>query len=574
MELPEKINFGDTLSLYEGRKPEPKKLPDIEELNFDKAAVQSKMNEIAQKVLSSYRAVGRDSEGTILDRPDVWKKLVPIEAKVIDEAIPLTFYIMKSFFREGDKGEESVRISFNLVKGKLESDNQKDLFEQWRSNIREGNLISTMEFIDNGTLFDCKDRMTDAKFRKQGFGSMILKASEGFMQASATDKQEVVTVFADAAQIDVICWLYNKGYRPQTDEDAKRLNEVLAGDNSIVIGENNYIFKNVPEESRIKRLSDGRTIPDRHNAYRIKFVKEIQPQQGSSISDIQSETQKLIDKVKIDYGFIADAYGYKPVPEGFQPIPAVDISIDWQSGAEQRQAQQRAAMRNFDTVPLSQSAENARRQEGLIDEVIIPTDKGGIHLTTEKWRYPNDDDFLRLHLTDQQTGQEISQFISARNGNVWDMHDRVTSESYRSKGVASQMIDATENCVQAVANAKGEDQKIVMETAQLPVLSVFLNKGYNVLDEDKKRFAEVMSKLKAGDRKYILASCEADFQGEYEERKTWYVFERETYERMGDEIWKVDPIDQKANYMKHSLRFKLRKKIEAKSDDIAGEFQV
>jgi hypothetical protein len=174
-----------------------------------------------------------------------------------------------------------------------------------------------------------------------------------------------------------------------------------------------------------------------------------------------------------------------------------------------------------------------------------------------------------LQLTDEKTGGEVGQYISARRGNVWDMHDRITSEAYRGKGVASQMIEATENCVQAVANETGQDQEIVMEAAQLPVLSVFLKKGYEVVDEDKQRFDEVTEKLEAGDPKYVLASCEADFRENHEERKTWYVFEREIYERLGDEIWKVDPTDQKANYMKYGMRFKLRKKIEAKSDDIA-----
>jgi hypothetical protein len=49
-------------------------------------------------------------------------------------------------------------------------------------------------------------------------------------------------------------------------------------------------------------------------------------------------------KIGIDYKAIADAYGYKPIPEGFRSIHAADVSIDWQTGAEQRRAQQRFAM--------------------------------------------------------------------------------------------------------------------------------------------------------------------------------------------------------------------------------------
>lgn len=276
-------------------------------------------------------------------------------------------------------------------------------------------------------------------------------------------------------------------------------------------------------------------------------------------------------KTRIDYASIAAAYGYQAVPAGFQETPKVDVLIDWETGAEQRRAQQGAAMNDFDSIPLHQSAENARRQEALLNESAIPTNRGNLRLSTEKWFYPEKGNTsLRICLKDEQTGEEIGQYISVKNGNVWDMHDRITSEAYRGKGVASQMIEATENCVQAHANASSQDQFVEVEASQLPVLSVFLGKGYELVDEDKQRFAEVMSALEAGDQKYVLVSCEADFKESREERKTWYVFERQTYEHFGDTIWDYDEAAQKANYMQHSVRFRLRKKIEAKSDDLEG----
>ena len=290
-----------------------------------------------------------------------------------------------------------------------------------------------------------------------------------------------------------------------------------------------------------------------------------------------------IERIKtgIDYQSIAAAYGYKPIPEGFQPIPVINISIDWQTGANQRQVRQRAAMQNFDTAALERSPVHPRRNIALLDEGIIPTDKGSLRLITQKWKYENGEEFLRLHLIDNEACAEVGSYLTARRGNAWDMHDRITSEGYRGKGVASQMIKATENCIQAFANNTGQDQEIFMEAGQLPVLSVFLKEGYEVVDEDKQRFSEVMNKLEVGDPKYVLASCESDFRSGNEERKTWYVFEREIYERLGDEIWDIayeqlddgsfimSPTDR--NYMKHGIRFKLRKKIEAKSADIAGE---
>lgn len=297
LEFPQKISFGDTLSLYEGRRPEPQKQPDIEKLDFDRAVVQSKMNEMTQKVLSSYWAAGRDSEGVVVDRPEVWKKRVPILAEIVDDTIPLTLFAMKTFSLDRHSRQEAETIGFDLLRGRVEGDTPDDLYRAWKSSFSGGNHVSGLEFVDKGDLFDLVDRETNLKFRGQGFGSMVLEASEGFIQRSATENQKTTTAYADAAQLDVICWLYNSGYRPQTDEDAQRFNEVLAGDDSIVIGEKYYIFKNVPEGSRVMRLPDGSVVPNSHNAYRIKFVKEIPPKISSNVTDAQDKTRDLVEGV-------------------------------------------------------------------------------------------------------------------------------------------------------------------------------------------------------------------------------------------------------------------------------------
>lgn len=297
VEFPEKISFGNTLALYEGRKPDTPKQPDVEKLNFDRKALQDRMDEVTHGILRAYRAANRDSEGTVVDRPEVWKKRVPISAEIVDDTIPLTLFAMKTFSYDRHLGQEAETISFDLAKGRAGGNTPDDLYKAWKSSFASGNHISGLEFVDKGDLFDLVDRETDSKFRGQGFANILLKASENFIQESATEKQKAATSYADAAQLDVICWLYNSGYRPQTDQDAQRLSEVLAGDSGIMIGENNYIFKDVPEESRIIRLPDGRAVPNRHNAYRIKFLKEIPPKPSSSVTDVQGKTRSDIENV-------------------------------------------------------------------------------------------------------------------------------------------------------------------------------------------------------------------------------------------------------------------------------------
>lgn len=244
-ELPEKINFDDVWNLYEGRRPTDVKQPEIEKLTFDREVVQVRMNRASCEI---FKIKMSESE------QDVPYRTMAAWREVIDDAIPLIFIAKK----------EKEKLSFDIVK----------------NQTKEG-FVSGIEFVLDGDSFSLVDRFTKAKFRGQGFGSMLLRAYESYIQESATEKQEITYSVVDAAQLDVICWLYNNGYRPRNDEDAKRLSEILSGDNEIIIGDKNYFFKSVPKQDQ----------EDFHNAYRIKFVKEFSPKVPTAIANLQEETR-------------------------------------------------------------------------------------------------------------------------------------------------------------------------------------------------------------------------------------------------------------------------------------------
>lgn len=294
VEFPERISFAETLELYGDRKPSAIEQPEVEKLEFDRSNVQQRMNEAAAAALQKYRELGKESEGIILNEPDRWKKRMPIEAVVVDEDVPLTFFILKSFSRDGGvDGEETERIAFNLVKGRIEGDSRDALYAQWQSSLKGGNFIGTCELVDQGTLFNLKDRETEPKFRGQGFASMLLAASESFIQQAATDSQENHTSYVDAAQLDVISWLYNKGYRPQEAQDEERLAEVLNPDESLSLGMKYYVFKDVPEDDRVLKTEHGEK-PNKAAAYRIRFVKEIPPELSPTVTDLQVNIRKAV----------------------------------------------------------------------------------------------------------------------------------------------------------------------------------------------------------------------------------------------------------------------------------------
>lgn len=78
-----------------------------------------------------------------------------------------------------------------------------------------------------------------------------------------------------------------------------------------------------------------------------------------------------------------------------------------------------------------------------------------------------------------------------------------------------------------------------------------------------------MSRLEAGDKHFTLASSDPSTHPG-EEQKTWYLFERETLEKMGGRMWERDEEAGKRNYLLHSVRFKLYKKISPKITKITG----
>lgn len=258
LELPEKINFDEVWSLYEGRRPMDVKPSKIEKLNVDKKGVQAKMNAIARKPLDP-------QEGVI---------------ETVDNEASLTF-IVKQYLN---------RRTFDLVMRRVKSGHEDMSAHAVGEAKTPGNRVCGLEFLDKGNMFDMVDRWTPGKFRRQGFANMVLQAAEGFMQERANDIQRTVISFADVAQLDVICWLYNQGYRPQNMLDAEHLSEVLSGLDGIEIGEGLYIFRDTPKYLQ----------PDFHNAYRIKLVKEIQPKAAAKVVDVQAETQRAIEGVGIE----------------------------------------------------------------------------------------------------------------------------------------------------------------------------------------------------------------------------------------------------------------------------------
>lgn len=302
--IPEKIDFDAVYSLYEGRRDEPRQSVDIESINIpDKKGLQDKMNKVVQNAASLYQQIGEDSpDGVLKDWPELRINSVPVLAQVVDETIPLSLLVMKTFKHDKDSNERSETVKVELVRGRLEGTNPKDVYNAWRAELSSGNVIGGMEFANRGEVFDLRDREVYAKFRNQGFASMLLKSSEEFIRSVSTDAQSPrIAQAGDVGQLDVLCWLWNRGYRPKTDEEMDLIQKIFSGDSSLRLATLNepgggqsldlcIIDVNVPEHERTRQNYHRITK-------KVNLVRGINPGDSKEVASISADVANKVESL-------------------------------------------------------------------------------------------------------------------------------------------------------------------------------------------------------------------------------------------------------------------------------------
>ncbi len=262
-----------------------------------------------------------------------------------------------------------------------------------------------------------------------------------------------------------------------------------------------------------------------------------------------------------DYRAIGEIYGYKPVPDGYEAVDKNDVKVKWDEVDRDILEGQADSMDSFNKIGFLPTERNYI--EGLLYQSEVPTSAGGFNLKTTKRRYTDRQgaDFLALQLFDNE-GQQVSQFLNAKRGETrWELNDRIVDEAYRDSGVGRGMLEMVENCVQGYADCVGSSQEIFLQTSQLNVLNFFMRNGYELVDDDKERFIDVLGKLEIGDKEFEIASCVDDFRQRVKNPKTWYIFKSEMLKRFGDDMWRPAGPDGMEKYMQYSERFTLKKSL-------------
>lgn len=126
------------------------------------------------------------------------------------------------------------------------------------------------------------DRFVDKRFRGKGLAAVLLAAVERFVKLYADQSGFPEHIIIEAGQPSVLVTYFNKGYIPQTAQDAKMLEEMFAGDPKLCLdyavdissprsrkpratGLDLYCFEKIEEEKTID------------NAYRVTLEKRFEP---------------------------------------------------------------------------------------------------------------------------------------------------------------------------------------------------------------------------------------------------------------------------------------------------------
>lgn len=165
-----------------------------------------------------------------------------ISCTLVDEAAPLSLVALKIEKSEVGYAYKDPHLQLILMKGDFRNVNLQALVDEIHE---EGDsLVADMIIKDQPNYLLLTHRLVNGQYRRQGFGDMMLKAIETYVQEKYGDQDRSVIV--RAAQLDVILWLLNKDFEPTAEMDRKRLEEITEGDKSLCIGERLNVF---PSES-------------------------------------------------------------------------------------------------------------------------------------------------------------------------------------------------------------------------------------------------------------------------------------------------------------------------------------
>jgi|GEM_PF-2146072 len=292
MDILQGRNFDEVLGLYEGRVSTQEEDVGIEKLPVkDKKALASRVFESARRANVSFRAV--KPEDTLLREVEpnfIERKPVLLSSELIEEDVPITL-ICEKVFKRDLRSSEVPDNYFEMAL--LRGDYRPVPFSRVRDLITSevhDDLIADIVVKKVGNNFRIPHRLIGPKFRRQGFGSMMIGAIEEFIKKESEGSEKMPDLGMETSQLDVIFWLVNNGFVPDGEEEQDKLNRIINGDEELCIGERYNIFpKTVPEEARVHENFSGN--------FAVKFVKKIDRGDDENVVKNVEGVGMAVDKV-------------------------------------------------------------------------------------------------------------------------------------------------------------------------------------------------------------------------------------------------------------------------------------
>lgn len=267
---------------------------------------------------------------------------------------------------------------------------------------------------------------------------------------------------------------------------------------------------------------------------------------------------------------IGKMYGYSP---HLETIPQLDLGINWE---EVDSIVANSNIRDFDAINESSEGISTRGNERVkffektLYQATLPCVqskplnlKGEKSIRKDLMKGTSSEQFI-LSLTNPNVPEDDFQHHYVGNfvvGKVdhsdyteWNLNDRVIAEAYRSQGVAPKMLTMMEQMVEQYQETTDKPQKVTAEVGQVNVLIWLLKQGYT---PESPSDQNNIDRLLKGDKSLVIASAPDDTEAD--EKRQWYIFNKATYEKNGDEVWNEQNHGKPIHHMKSSLRIRLKK---------------
>lgn len=278
--IPDRLDLKHLVDLYPEGKGFDQHIPKVDLALSDFAEVQKKVSTLVEEGYERYRKCKIEDSGFVDHLSDGrWIKYIPLVVESVSDSRPFTFVLCKTFDNAGN-----VKLIGNLALDEWDSSGNLE-YNLLRVRVSE---VAQFHLSDKKGDWALDDRYVNPKYRGQKIGKLILDAAETFLQKAADERGETVCE-ASCAQLDVICWLWNAGYRPATVADEERMEKVLSADSSLCLEDRLYIFKkNMPISQRYR----DQQFVNYNKAFRIKFVKKFEPKIATA--EVQAKVKGVL----------------------------------------------------------------------------------------------------------------------------------------------------------------------------------------------------------------------------------------------------------------------------------------